>query len=172
MSRATRGLPTVLPEGYHFPVPQLLHDDTFRRLCRGRDLLAAEYQSRVLLEQAARQACLSEFHFHRLFRATFGETPHDFLTRLRMDRARQMLASERSVTEVCFEVGYGSLGSFSSKFRAQFGRSPAEFQREVRRIFGYSAPWRVLMLPECFLQSQLFNSGLEPDGGATPASAA
>jgi AraC-like DNA-binding protein len=134
-------------------VPQLLHDDTFRRLCRGRDLLADEYQSRVLLGQAAREACLSEFHFHRLFRDTFGETPHDFLTRRRMDRARQMLASERTVTEVCFEVGYGSLGSFSTKFRAQFGRSPVEFQREVRSIFGYSAPWRVLMLPGCFLQA-------------------
>jgi len=132
---------------------QLLHDDTFRRLCRGRDLLASEYQSRVLLEQAAREACLSEFHFHRLFRATFGETPHDFLTRLRMDRAKQMLASQRTVTEVCFEIGYGSLGSFSSKFRGQFGQSPVEFQREVRRIFGYSAPWRVLMIPTCFLQA-------------------
>jgi AraC-like DNA-binding protein len=70
-----------------------------------------------------------------------------------MDRARQMLASERTVTEVCFEVGYESLGSFSSKFRAQFGRSPVEFQRELRRIFGYNAPWRVLMLPECFLRA-------------------
>lgn len=134
-------------------MPQLLHDDTFRRLCRGRDLLATEYQSRVLLEQAAREACLSEFHFHRLFRATFGETPHDFLTRLRMQRARQMLASQRTVTEVCFDVGYGSLGSFSTKFRAQFGNSPAEFQRKVRRIFGYNAPWRVLMVPGCFLQA-------------------
>jgi AraC-like DNA-binding protein len=86
-------------------VPQLTPDDTFRRLCRGRDLLASEYSSRVLLEHAAREACLSEYHFHRLFRATFGETPHDFLTRLRMDRARKMLASDRSVTDVCFEVG-------------------------------------------------------------------
>ena len=68
-----------------------------------------------------------------------------------MDRARQMLASERTVTEACFEVGYGSLGTFSSKFRTQFGRSPVEFQREVRRIFGYAAPWRILMVPGCFL---------------------
>jgi len=120
--------------------------------------------------------CWSRRHARPVFpnfispvRATFGETPHAFLTRLRMDRARQMLASERSVTEVCFEVGYGSLGSFSSKFRAQFGRSPAEFQREVRRIFGYSAPWRVLMMPGCFLQSLFFNSRLEPDDGASPA---
>ena len=131
---------------------ELLNDDTFRRLCRARDLLANEYQSRVLLTQAAREACLSEFHFHRLFRAHFGETPHDFLTRRRMDRARQMLASERTVTEVCFEVGYASLGSFSSKFRSQFGRSPAAFQREVRRVFGYNAPWRVLMVPGCILK--------------------
>jgi AraC-like DNA-binding protein len=134
-------------------VAQLLPDDTFRRLCRGRDLLAADYKSRVLLAHAAREACLSEYHFHRLFRSTFGETPHDFLTRLRMDRARQMLASECTVTEVCFEIGYESLGSFSSKFRAQFGRSPKDFQREVRRVFGYSAPWRVLMLPECFVRA-------------------
>ena len=134
-------------------MPQLLHDDTFRRLCRGRDLLASEYDSRVLLTHAACEACLSEFHFHRLFRATFGETPHDFLTRLRLDRARQMLASERSVTDVCFEIGYESLGSFSTKFRAQFGHSPVEFQREVRRIFGYSAPWRVLMVPGCFVHA-------------------
>jgi len=133
-------------------VPQLIHDDTFRRLCRGRDLLAAKYQFRVQLDQAAGEACFSEFHFHRLFRSAFGETPHDFLTRLRMDRAKQMLATGRSVTEVCFEIGYGSLGSFSSKFRAQFGRSPLEYQREVRRAFGYSAPWRVLMVPGCFLQ--------------------
>jgi AraC-like DNA-binding protein len=69
-----------------------------------------------------------------------------------MDRARQMLASQRTVTEVCFEVGDGSLASFSSKFRAQFSRGPAEFQREMRRIFGYSAPWRVLMVPACFLR--------------------
>lgn len=129
----------------------LLPDDTYRRLCRGKDFLAAEYQSRVLLQQAAREACLSEYHFHRLFRTTFGETPHEFMTRLRLERAKQMLASERTVTEVCFEIGYESLGSFSSKFRAHVGRSPVQFQREVRRIFGYSAPWRVLMVPECFL---------------------
>ncbi len=139
-------------------VSSLLHDDTYRRLCRGRDLLTAEYQSRVLLQQAAREACLSEYHFHRLFRTTFGETPHQFRTRLRLERAKQMLASQRTVTEVCFEIGYESLGSFSSKFRAQFGRSPLEFQREVRHIFGYSAPWRILMVPECFLEPR---AGLE-----------
>jgi AraC-like DNA-binding protein len=136
------------------PAPRLLHDDTFRRLCRARDLLAAEYQSQLLLDHAARQACLSPFHFHRLFRATFGETPHDFLTRIRMDRARRLLASgELTVTEVCMEIGYSSLGSFSTKFQATVGRAPTEYQRQFRRVFGYQRPWKIVLVPACFLSA-------------------
>jgi AraC-like DNA-binding protein len=70
-----------------------------------------------------------------------------------MGRARQLLASQRTVTDVCLEIGYESLGSFSSKFRARHGQSPVEFQRQVRHIFGYRAPWKVLMIPGCFLQA-------------------
>ena len=131
---------------------RLVHADTFRRLCRARDFLAADYQSAIKLEEAAREACLSPFHFHRLFTSTFRETPHDFLTRLRIDRARRLLiCADMSVTDVCMEVGYSSLGSFSLKFRSVVGRAPSEYQREIRRIFGYSAPWRgALFLPDCF----------------------
>ena len=118
----------------------LLHDDTFRRLCRSRDLLAASYQEQITLDHAAREACLSSFHFHRLFASAFGETPHDFLTRIRMDRAKQLLLrGEMSVTEVCLEVGYSSLGSFSHKFRSLAGQTPTGYQREARRVFGYRA---------------------------------
>jgi len=71
----------------------LVDDATFRRLCRARDLLAAGYNAPIPLDRAARAACLSPFHFQRIFARTFGETPHDFLTRLRMDQARQLLAA-------------------------------------------------------------------------------
>ena len=136
------------------PVPRLLQDDTFRRLCRARDLLAAEYQSSISLQQAASEACLSPFHFHRLFRATFGETPHDFLTARRMDRARRLLASgEMTVTEVCFDVGYSSLGSFSTKFQSHVGRPPTQYQREVRRVFGYAKPWNIVLIPACYFSA-------------------
>jgi AraC-like DNA-binding protein len=132
--------------------PPLLHDDTFRRLCRSRDLLAASYQEPISLDHAAREACLSSFHFHRLFASAFGETPHDFLTRIRMDRARQLLArGGMSVTEVCMEVGYSSLGSFSHKFRSMAGQTPSGYQREVRRVFGYRTPWHIVFTPVCFL---------------------
>jgi AraC-like DNA-binding protein len=103
----------------------LVDDTTFRRLCRARDLLAAGYHAPIPLDRAAREACLSPFHFQRLFTRTFGETPHRFLTRLRMDQARQLLAAgDLPVTEVCLEVGYTSLGTFSSRFAALTGLSP------------------------------------------------
>ena len=138
-----------MPLGH--PTLALINDETFRRLCRARDLLAAEYQSQVLLETAAREACLSPFHFHRLFRATFGETPHDFITRRRMEKARHLLASgDMTVTEVCMEVGYSSLGSFSTKFQSLAGRTPTEYQRTVRRIFGHQRPWKIMLVPACY----------------------
>ena len=130
---------------------RLVHDETFRRLCRARDLLASRYHLPVRLDRAAQEACLSAFHFHRLYAATFGETPHDFLTRLRIERAKRLLLSgDMTVTEVCLEVGYSSLGSFSHKFHSLVGRSPSEYQREVRRIFGFSSPWHILFVPDCY----------------------
>jgi AraC-like DNA-binding protein len=131
---------------------RLFHDETFRRLCRARDLLAAEYQNKLSLEQAAREACLSPFHFHRLFASAFGETPHHFVTNRRLELARRLLAAgEMSVTDVCLEVGYESLGSFSYKFSALTGRSPLQYQREIRRVFGFSAPWHAVFFPACYL---------------------
>lgn len=152
MRRRVPGRIAMMPQAY--PSLALVHDETFRRLCRARDLLAAEYQSQVLLDTAAREACLSPFHFHRLFRATFGETPHDFLTQRRMERARHLVASgEMTVTEVCFEVGYSSLGSFSTKFQSLVGVAPTQYQRQIRRVFGYARPWKIMLVPACYFSA-------------------
>jgi AraC-like DNA-binding protein len=71
---------------------RLLDDITYRRLCRAKDFLAASYRERVRLEDAARAACLSPWHFHRLYVLAFRETLHEFVTRLRIDEARRRLA--------------------------------------------------------------------------------
>jgi AraC-like DNA-binding protein len=127
-------------------------DATFRRLCRARDLLAAGYHARIPLDRAAREACLSPFHFQRLFARTFGETPHSFLTRLRMDQAKRLLAAgELPVTEVCLEVGYSSMGTFSSRFAALTGQSPSQYRREARRWIAPAHGWSVVYLPSCFV---------------------
>jgi AraC-like DNA-binding protein len=146
-----------VPHPLIFTAPQrlgpLIDGDLFRRLCRSRDYLAAGLDQPLRLADAAREAYLSPYHYHRLFARTFGETPHEFVTRLRIDRAKRLLARDRlPVTEVCFEVGYGSVGSFSSRFRRMVGQSPSEYQRTVRKLFPVPGLVICQFVPCCFLQ--------------------
>lgn len=137
----------------------LVEHETFARLCRSRDFLAASLDQQVHLDDTASAACLSPFHYHRMFARAFGETPHDFVRRLRMDRARQLLAQEHlPVTEVCLAVGYESLGSFSMLFRSLVGCSPVEYRRAVRRIFPVPELAIYRFVPACYL----LNHGARP----------
>src|SRR5262252_8302671 len=89
-------------------------------------------------------AHLSEAHFIRSFRATFGETPHRYLQRRRVERAMFLLReSGRSITDICFEVGFTSLGTFSRTFRFIVGQSPKD----------YRARGEVINAPTCFTMS-------------------
>ncbi len=124
---------------------------TVRRLRSARDYLAANLET-ADVRQAASLAGYSPFHFHRLFTGTFGETPHEFLTRLRIQRAKSLLiGNSLSVTDICFELGYESLGSFSSRFRSLTGLSPAQFRREAHRLYGGWQRAGFFYVPTCFL---------------------
>ena len=82
----------------------------------------------------ARRAGVSRAHFTRSFKRTFGETPHQYLMSRRMERAKSLLrAGDLSVTEVCFAVGFSSLGSFSARFTEVTGESPSAFQARWAR---------------------------------------
>jgi len=84
------------------------------------------------LSDVARAACLSPYHFHRSFTVAFGKTPHQYLTAHRLERAAQLLRrTPMSVTQICFDSGFESLGSFSSLFRRNFGTSPREFRNSA-----------------------------------------
>lgn len=102
-------------------------EELFRRVVRGRDLLLSSLNDSVSLADAARAACLSPFHFHRAFQSAFGMTPHRYALQHRLERARHLLrTTSRSITDVCLETGFESLGSFSSLFRRTFGIAPSE----------------------------------------------
>ncbi|HSP05585.1 MAG TPA: helix-turn-helix domain-containing protein, partial [Acidobacteriota bacterium] len=89
-------------------------EELYRRLHRARDFMAASFQSTLRLEDIAGVACLSPNHFLRSFKQVFGLSPHQYLTRLRLEEARQLLEqSDLSVTEICLSVGFESHGSFS-----------------------------------------------------------
>lgn len=111
----------------------VLDDDAFRRLCRARDMLCADDERAPSIREVARASGISPFHFIRQFDAVFGATPHQLRIRSRLDRAKLLLAlGEHSVTEVCFEVGFESLGSFSGLFTRRVGETPSAYRRRVR----------------------------------------
>jgi len=102
----------------------------FRRLDAARRFLDEHLDEAVTLDEAARRAYLSKFHFLRLFKAAFHETPHRYLRRRRLEAARRLLrGTELPVTDICFRVGFESLGSFISLFRRFVGRPPCAFRR-------------------------------------------
>jgi AraC-like DNA-binding protein len=111
-----------------------------------RDLMDLRFSDPLDLDQMAAQAGFSKFHFARAFKDAYGETPANYLSRRRVERAKDLLRSANlTVTEVCMLVGFSSLGSFSSRFSEMVGMPPSAFQRaSVAR--GGPPP-----IPGCFL---------------------
>src|SRR3954467_6161927 len=104
-------------------------EDLNRRLLRARDAMARAYAEPLDVRAVAAVASLSEAHFIRSFRACFGETPHRYLQRRRIERAMFLLReADRSVTDVCFDVGFTSLGTFSRTFREIVGETPSAYR--------------------------------------------
>src|SRR5580765_7360616 len=103
--------------------------DDLVRLRRARDQMDREYARPLDVEALARTACMSSGHFSRSFRAAFGESPYSYLMTRRIERAMALLRrGDRSVTEVCFEVGCSSLGTFSSRFTELVGVPPSVYR--------------------------------------------
>lgn len=100
-----------------------------RRLLRARDAMDRAYAEPLDIPAVAATAHLSEAHFIRSFRAVFGETPHRYLQRRRVERSMFLLReTNRSVTEICFDVGFTSLGTFSRTFREIVGETPSNYR--------------------------------------------
>jgi AraC-like DNA-binding protein len=106
-----------------------------RHLLRARDLVDARYAEPLDVPALARRAHISQAHFSRRFKHTFGETPHHYLLTRRIERAKHLLReTDRSVTEISLDVGFQSLGSFSAKFKSVVGGTPTEYRRKVRGL--------------------------------------
>jgi AraC-like DNA-binding protein len=111
--------------------------DLLAHLRAARDLIDRAYAEPVDLDRLARRAGCSRYHFLRAFAATYGQTPGRYLTYRRIERAKDLLRTANlTVTEICLLVGFSSLGSFSSRFSAIVGMSPAAYRAHAVRAGG------------------------------------
>lgn len=116
-----------------------------RHLLRARDLIDRDYGEPLDLERLAAAAHVSPRHFSRSFRATFGETPHQYLLSRRIERARHLLrTTDRQVADVCLSVGFTSIGSFTTTFRRHTGTTPTAYRR------AHPGPAPIDRIPHCF----------------------
>ena len=119
-------------------------EESNRRLLRARDAMDRTYAQPLNIPALARIAFVSEAHFIRTFRATFGETPHRYLQRRRVERSMYLLReTNRSVTDICLDVGFSSLGTFSRTFRDVVGQTPTDYRMRAA----------VSAVPTCFTMS-------------------
>ena len=123
-------------------------------MLRARDTMDRAFAQPLDVPALARIAHVSPAHFSRQFRATFGETPHRYLQRRRVERAMELLReTDRPVTEICFDVGFSSLGTFSYTFRRIVGEPPSSYRS---RFTGDGASLRV---PACWAMAWLRPAG-------------
>ncbi|GGX42674.1 helix-turn-helix domain-containing protein [Saccharospirillum salsuginis] len=129
----------------------MLHKHLLNRLCKARVLLRQADADSLSVPEVARSVGLSTFHFIRLYKSVFGETPNQCQIRARIDKAKDwLLTTDISVTRICMDTGCSSTGSFTTQFKQQVGLSPRAFryryrsQRKVRPTLPDS------LIPGCF----------------------
>jgi AraC-like DNA-binding protein len=143
-------------------------EDRNRHLLRARDAMDRAYAEPLDIAAVAAVAHVSQAHFIRTFRAVFGETPHRYLQRRRVERAMFLLReTDRSVTDICLDVGFNSLGTFSRTFRDIVGDTPSDYR-------AHNPP---IEAPHCFQMAQTrprLPAGVGPrssSSGEAPATA-
>jgi AraC-like DNA-binding protein len=123
-------------------------EDLNRRLLRARDAMDRAYAEPLDVRAVAAVAHLSEAHFIRSYRATFGETPHRYLQRRRVERSMFLLReTDRSVTDICFDVGFMSLGTFSRTFREIVGETPSDYRAANGPVLAPNCIWMAATRP-------------------------
>ena len=126
----------------------------YKKICSGRDYLQEHYTDAFSLSKVANYSCMSPYHFSRVFTCVFGESPNTYVTRLRIEKAKKMLVMENvSISDICTEVGYSSIGSFSSLFRKKVGISPSQYRRKLRSLSNETYRFPMQSIPLCFAQN-------------------
>jgi len=125
--------------------------DLYRRIVHAKLFIDSNYAERIDAGEIADEACYSKFHFIRTFKSIYGRTPHQYLTHVRIERAKELLEQEVSVTEACFAVGFDSLGSFTSLFKRRAGVTPSEYQRRQLERKAEISKEPLRFIPGCFV---------------------
>jgi AraC-like DNA-binding protein len=126
--------------------------DVYRKIIEAKWYIDENFKESIDLNAISRKACISRFHFHRLFTRIYHKTPHQYLTRKRIECARELLVDRAvSIREVCNEVGFESIGSFSILFKKEIGYTPQYYRNMAWLKKQQSEQQPLTQIPRCFV---------------------
>ena len=125
----------------------------YKKIVQAKLFIDNHYGKDIDLNNIADEAYFSKFHFIRTFKNIYGKTPHHYLIQVRIDIAKELLAKNISITEVCFLVGFGSTTSFAGLFKKSVGLSPSAFQQQQQNRKTAIASGPLHFIPNCFAES-------------------
>ena len=137
-----------------------LTTETYRRLVTAKTFIDENFHEAIDLDMISRQALISRFHFHRIFRQVYHHTPHQYITRKRIEKAKDLLAENKPVLDVCNEVGFESVGSFSTLFKKEIGFAPTYFRNMawLKKQEAKKQPRK--FIPHCFIEGYKIDEAL------------
>jgi len=124
--------------------------DLYRRIVQAKLFIDNNFAESIDADEIADEACYSKFHFIRTFKNIYGNTPHQYLAAVRVEKAKAMLEDDVSVTEACFAVGFDSVGSFTGLFKRRVGVTPSEYQRKTLERKAEIRREPLKFIPGCF----------------------
>ena len=126
--------------------------DVYKKIVTAKVFIDENFREPIDLDLLSREACLSRYHFHRLFTRIYQITPHQYLTRKRIGQARQWLAGKDfTITEICNDIGFESIGSFSSLFKKESGYAPLNYRHRAWHKEQQVQEQPRSAIPHCFI---------------------
>jgi len=126
----------------------------YKRIIQAKLFIDTQYSNYIDLNNIADEACFSKFHFIRLFKTIYGSTPHQYLTRVRIDNARLFLQKGVSVAETCMNVGFDSVSSFAALFKSYTRMGPAEYKKQFQKRNEEIIKHPLQFIPNCFAEKK------------------
>jgi len=133
-------------------------EDIYQRVVAAKLFIDDNFSEPIDLEEISKKAFLSRFHFHRLFTRIYRKTPHQYLTRKRIEKAKDLLGENKPVTYVCNEVGFESIGSFSILFKKEIGFAPQYYRNMAWLKKQQAKEQPKKFIPHCFIESYKLDS--------------
>jgi AraC-like DNA-binding protein len=126
----------------------------YRRLVQAKIFIDAHFDQAINLNSIADEAYFSKFHFIRSFRKIYQQTPHQYLTQVRLENAKRLLQSAIPVTQACYACGFESVGSFTTLFKKKTGFTPAEYRKQQLNLKADMQSKPLKYIPSCFAEKK------------------